>query len=393
MRGWSPRYRRLLALGLAGLVVSGMGAGRAGAEDLKQKLEQLRQEQQQLHQDMKKAQGDLKDLEQQVAAAEQEWRQALAEARKAQALLAEREQQRAKAEADLQAVTEELRRVEAELDRQEQALGTRVRALYIDGQVDFLEVLFSATSFADFLTRFDLLQSVARQDARLVSELQATRRTVEAKRAEAQALRDHLAALEAEARRQKELADLKVADAEQKRRQVEIAKRELQAALDDLEAQSRKIEKQIREVEQQLARQRNGGLAMRFPVDRVLVTDNYGERWHPILGGYRMHWGVDFAVDHGANVYAAESGTVIAAGWQGSYGYAVIIYHGDIPGRGSVSTLYAHNSQLLVKPGDEVAQGQVIAKAGSTGWSTGPHVHFEVRVNGKAVNPWDFLPR
>ncbi|MFO7172072.1 MAG: peptidoglycan DD-metalloendopeptidase family protein [Bacillota bacterium] len=389
----SPRGRRLLALALAGLVVTGLGAGRAEAEDLKQKLEQLRQQQQQLYQDMKKAQGDLKALEQQAADAEQAWRQALAEAREAQARLAERERQLAEAEAQLQAVTAELQQVEAKLDRQQAALGTRVRALYIDGQVDFLEVLFSATSFTDFLTRFELLQSVARQDARLVAELQATRRIVEEKRAQAQALRDHRAALEAEARRQKELADLKAAQAEQNRRQMEMAKRMLQAALDDLEAQNRNIEKQIREVELQLARQRNGGLAMRFPVDRVRVTDNYGERWHPILGGYRMHWGVDFAANYGDNVYAAESGTVIAAGWQGSYGYAVIIYHGDIPGRGSISTLYAHNSQLLVKPGDEVVQGQVIAKAGSTGWSTGPHVHFEVRVNGKAVNPWDFLPR
>src|SRR5690554_7452613 len=105
------------------------------------------------------------------------------------------------------------------------------------------------------------------------------------------------------------------------------------------------------------------------------------------MRGGRLHRGIDITGKTGKTIYAAASGTVVASGWRGSYGYMVEIRHND-----QVSTLYAHASKLLVKRGDYVEQGQAIALVGSTGYSTGPHLHFEIRVKGKQINPITLLP-
>ena len=127
-----------------------------------------------------------------------------------------------------------------------------------------------------------------------------------------------------------------------------------------------------------------------WPVDRsgyFRISSEFGQRWHPILRTNRFHSGLDIAKPKGANVYAVAPGRVVYAGWRGGYGYTVIIAH-----TATRSTLYGHLSQILVSVGQDVKRGQVIAKVGSTGLSTGPHLHFEVRENGTPVNPRQFLP-
>ena len=118
------------------------------------------------------------------------------------------------------------------------------------------------------------------------------------------------------------------------------------------------------------------------PVQGGWVSSEYGNRWHPILQYYRFHSGIDIAVDSGVPIKAAEDGTVIVAARDSGYGYYVVIDHG-----GGISTLYAHCSKLLVSKGDVVTRGQTIALVGSTGVSTGPHLHFEVRINGATDDP------
>jgi murein DD-endopeptidase MepM/ murein hydrolase activator NlpD len=116
------------------------------------------------------------------------------------------------------------------------------------------------------------------------------------------------------------------------------------------------------------------------------ITSGFGYRIHPIFHLRRLHTGVDFDCNLGDPIRAAAPGTVIEAGWRGGYGKCVIIDHG-----GGIATLYAHQSTILVSIGQEVARGQVIGKVGSTGYSTGPHLHFEVRVNGSPVDPMGYL--
>lgn len=116
------------------------------------------------------------------------------------------------------------------------------------------------------------------------------------------------------------------------------------------------------------------------------ITSEYGWRTHPIYGNARYHSGIDIGGDYGMNIYAADSGTVTYSGWISGYGNTVIIDHGN-----GVSTLYGHNQSLTVNVGQNISQGDVIAHCGSTGNSTGPHCHFEVRVNGEPTNPYDYL--
>lgn len=126
---------------------------------------------------------------------------------------------------------------------------------------------------------------------------------------------------------------------------------------------------------------------MMWPTDGGSISSGYGNRIHPIYKEEKMHTGIDIGgIGYDAPVYASADGIVITAGWLGGYGNTVIIDHGN-----GISTLYGHNSKLTVKVGQEVKRGDLIAKSGSTGVSTGPHIHFEVRVNGKRVNPLEWL--
>ncbi|MGC8734169.1 MAG: murein hydrolase activator EnvC family protein [bacterium] len=123
-----------------------------------------------------------------------------------------------------------------------------------------------------------------------------------------------------------------------------------------------------------------------WPTTSSLITSYFGYRVHPIYGTTRFHSGIDIGAPYGAPIYAAENGKVILASWYDGYGYCIIIDHGD-----GVSTLYAHCSSIIVKQGQYVSKGQVIGYVGSTGNSTGPHLHFEVRINGNPVNPFNYL--
>jgi murein DD-endopeptidase MepM/ murein hydrolase activator NlpD len=161
----------------------------------------------------------------------------------------------------------------------------------------------------------------------------------------------------------------------------------LERALEEYEQTSREIEDLIRRRERQNPDIAYGTGRMNWPVRGGRRSSGFGWRRHPVLGVKKFHNGQDIAVPAGTSVYAADSGIVVVSGMRGGYGNYVAIDHG----RG-ISTGYAHNSRLLVSRGEIVIRGQKIALAGSTGLSTGPHVHFEVRRNGVPVNPLPYLP-
>ena len=163
---------------------------------------------------------------------------------------------------------------------------------------------------------------------------------------------------------------------------------ELARELDEQEAASKAIEKQLKELQKAYdeALAINGVLVLSWPLDTFHESDGFGMRFHPILKQWRLHTGRDMAAPQGTPVHAAAAGTVFYADWMSGYGNTVIILHGN-----GISTLYGHMSAISVQPNQHVSKGQIVGKVGSTGQSTGPHLHFEVRYDGSPGNPVNYV--
>lgn len=288
----------------------------------------------------------------------------------------------------IQANTEILAKAEKDLAARGKILNKRVRDIYENGQVSYLDVLLGANDFGDFTTRMDILKRVIKQDTDLIFKVKAERELILEKRAELE--RDRAVVLQLQQA------------AAAKKQQIQAHKQDREQVLatavnqrDTAEKAYRELMETSREIEQRLRSQASSSSSTRastgstgvmmWPISGP-ITSPYGWRTHPIFGTARYHSGIDIGADYGDSVVAADSGVVIDAGWMGGYGKAVIIDHGN-----GITTLYGHNSELLVSEGQRVRKGQVIARAGATGYATGPHVHFEVRENGSPVDPMGYL--
>jgi murein DD-endopeptidase MepM/ murein hydrolase activator NlpD len=276
-------------------------------------------------------------------------------------------------------------------------LNQRVVDIYTSDPTSALTVVLEAATFSDMLDELEYLNDISSQDEKIVNEVRAaklqmqetrnatrstrrqvaeTTRAVAARTAEQRAVRDRLAWS------QRELATAR-RDKRSTLAGVREDKDEALGHMRDLLAQSAQLAARIRSAQGSAVVPGPTGPAsaagLVWPVHGIL-TSGYGWRWG------RMHEGIDLAVASGTPVVAAASGTVIVAGWMGGYGNLVVIDHGN-----GLATAYGHNTSVTVGYGQTVAQGQLIAYSGSTGHSTGPHVHFEVRVNGSPVDPLGYL--
>lgn len=303
------------------------------------------------------------------------------------------QQELANAQKQLSDITAKLNKTRKELEAAKQKENTqlqtmkeRIRAIYISGEWGYLDVLLGAQNFGDFITRLDIVKRIVDFDSSLFESYKQQRELIEQKEKE-------LAQMQREAQnyknqivsRQREL-QVAMASREGLMRDLERQQKLYEQQEDELLQQSKQLETVIQQLQAKSSIKYGGGKLL-WPVPSSnVITSPFGMRLHPVLGVYRMHTGIDIAANTGASIVAAADGQVIFSGYYRGYGYTVIIDHGD-----GISTLYAHNSALLVKEGDTVKRGQVIAKAGSTGLSTRPHLHFEVRKNGVPVNPMDWL--
>lgn len=286
--------------------------------------------------------------------------------------------------------TTELAAAEEALEQKEEEFALTVRTTYEQGDTSYLEVLLNSTSFADLLSRMEIITAIMDDNKKIVAEYTAAKEDIEQKKKELEDTQasqkeyqenlgykvDELAASEAE---QAALAE-----------SIQAYKAESEAEYDRIASEMQDVSNQIAALSAQAAA--NGSVPMGdgtliWPTPSCTTNSSaYGWRIHPIYGTRKFHAGEDIPAGYGAEILAAASGTVITAGWVSGYGNYTVIDHG-----GGMMTAYGHQSSIAVSVGQTVTQGQVIGYVGSTGNSTGPHLHFEVYINGATVDPKSFF--
>ncbi len=339
---------------------------------------------------------------------------------------AQLEQQLAILQAELDATLRDLAAAKEQLRRQQTILNGRARGIYKNGKRTYLEIILNSTSLRDFMNRFSFLQFVLGQDAYLVKKVQETKATIEAKERKQEQEKGEIqakqAAIAAESQR---IAQLK-AQLEQQLASLRAQKAQKQALADRLkqdqvalleaqrqeEAEANALTSKINEWNAQVRSRsatasrgqgRSGAGAPQaapapspsavssggwvWPAGTMAdITSGFGPRSSPTAGASSNHPGIDIGLPEGTPIVAAHSGVVSFAGYAGGYGNYTVIDNGD-----GVSTCYGHQSQIIVSVGQQVQAGQVIGYVGSTGVSTGPHLHFEVRVDGEPQNPLNWF--
>ena len=282
---------------------------------------------------------------------------------------------------------EKLAKTQKEYDNIQGLLDARLIQMYEAPEFQFLQVLLESKNVTDFLSTYYAMKELAEYDAELLDTVKKQKQDIETtKQILAEKKQQVITSKQTLAKKTQVLANTKTM------REYYISKlsteeQELQAKIDEYNNQVASIEAEIKLLALNSISEDYIGGAMIWPVPGYTsITSEYGMRVHPITGAYKLHTGVDIGAPLGANFVAAANGIVSKATFNAAYGNMVIIDHG-----GGVQTLYAHGSEILVQVGQTVEAGTPILKVGSTGYSTGPHAHFEIRIDGQTINPLDYL--
>ena len=280
-----------------------------------------------------------------------------------------------------------LEQAEEKYEKQRETFEKRLIIMYEAGETTYLDVLLSSKSITDFVSTYYMMAEIASLDSELLQEaelekigIKTAKETLERQREQFKAAKDN-----------KEKTAITLENTKIVRnsymKQLTEEQLTLQAEIDLYYQQINNIEAEIVMLTTANIGTDYVGGSMAWPVPGYSrITSPFGMRTHPITGVYKLHTGTDVSAPIGANFIAANSGTVIKASRNYAYGNMVIIDHG-----GGVSTLYAHGSEILVEVGQTVQKGDPVLKVGSTGYSTGPHAHFEIRINGEYVDPMNFV--
>ena len=301
----------------------------------------------------------------------------------------------------------ELEAAKEKENEQTDAYRSRIRAMEENNTLTYLAILFDADNFVDFLTRLHDINDILKYDKTLEENYIEARQEVEAVQAEFEDIQAEQEAAQADMTEKKAELEKQIAEAcemiakldediEKYKAEYTVneeAEAELDAELNKLIAQQEKERAAAAAAAAAAAgttvstpsTATPGTAGLIWPTTSTYVSSPYGWRLHPIWKTQKFHAGVDISVGYGQPIYAAASGTVTVATLSSSYGNYIMINHGN-----GLYTLYAHMSSMAVSAGASVSQGQVIGYVGSTGWSTGPHLHYEVRVNGSTTNPMSY---
>jgi len=293
--------------------------------------------------------------------------------------------------AEIEARNAEIAEVESEIQATDQLLKQRMKVMYESGDISYLEILLESDGLSDFYTRMYIIETIVEHDNKLIDDYKSRINQIEeAKKTIELEMGEQVEAMKILEEKKSEIA--------KKQAEQDAIVRELSKDINELKRQEAEMEKAERQIQAQIdaalntSDQKNvkytGSGKFILPLaSYTRISDPYGLREkHPITGKRTMHKGIDYAAPAGTAIYAADDGVVLTSGWINGYGYTITVNHGS-----GIVTLYAHCSSLIAKAGQKVKQGDTIARVGTTGNSTGNHLHFEVKVNGVAQDPNKFF--
>lgn len=346
----------------------------------------LQTQRSELQNQLDEANGQLEDVQSNLSENLQQVEKLDSRIETAEKELAEQESKITELKESISQLETELNTITEKYDKQVELFKQRMVAIYIAGDTQYLDVLLNSSSLSDFISSYYIISQLTQIDEELINNLETKKKSMDLSMQKLENEKKELATIvENQTRTTRTLQNTK------KMRENFIAKlsdeeKNLQEKIDEINQQYDIVNQQILALAQQGIDTAYIGGELEWPVPGYTrITSKFAMRVHPITGQYKLHTGVDIGAPEGANFVAANDGIVVKAELNAAYGNMVIIDHG-----GGISTLYAHGSAILVEVGQSVKRGDSILKVGSTGYSTGPHAHFEIRINGQTVNPLDY---
>jgi len=377
------------------VVLSLLMLGTSALPSRASELEDTVQKQQDIVNQKKQAQGQLNNLTYTADKIKAQLTQLEAQIAAAQTLLSQTQLAYVQAQTQVVAAQKELDQKQKELEDRQVALGKRARGIYESGQISYLELLFKASDLSDFITRVEYFNKLVDNDRQLLTEIKSQKEQIVEKTRQLQSRRDQAAQLQTQAASVSAQLDKTKS---QQRIALDENQKTQQAAYDNvdrLESESNALGDTIRKMQAAQAAKasqstRHGvgsGSISTWPLPGFYeISDPFGWRTHPITKKRSLHTGTDIVAPTGTQIHSAGAGVVLVAGWNSAYGNMTIIDNGN-----GISTLYGHQSALAVTEGQSVTANQVIGSVGSTGLSTGSHLHFEVREGGNPTDPLRFF--
>ncbi len=395
-------------------------ASAAHSSEIKKQLDELKEEKAEIAKEIEKLKGQIKDnqdemsqkvqekdlIDQEIFLKHQEISNINEQISAYSLLIADKQEEVIEAEARFNDLTEKNKE--------------RIRAMEENGAINYWSVLFQANDFSDLLDRFNMVQEIAASDKRRLRELDEAAKAVREAKAELEEEKAAMEVVKEDLKKAQEELEVKRAQADKILAELVATGLEYDELMEESEEQQAQLSKDIanKQAEYNKAKYQEwlatsvpptpkptppssgggnsggstgssnvGGVTWKVPISYTRFSSPFGYRYHPISGKWKMHYGVDLAAPQGRPIYATRGGTVSVAAYEaGGAGYYVQINHGD-----GFRSIYMHMTHYIVKPGQNVAQGQVIGYCGSTGGSTGPHLHFGISYNGTYVNPANYI--
>ena len=357
------------------------------AEDSENNLTDLQTQQQDLQNQLNESNEQLEELQSQLSENLQQIEKLDEKIQESESKITELDAQVSQLQAEISDIQAKLEVAEKNYKKQKDIMEKRLIAIYESGDTNYIDVLLKSNDLSEFLSNYYLISEITSLDRELLDEVETEKKEIELSKQKLEKNQASLAtALQTQTQTATVLQNTKTLRENYIARLSDEEKAK-QAQIDEITAAYEAVNNQILELAKQGLDTAYIGGVLAWPVPGYTkITSNYGMRVHPITGQYKLHTGVDISAPIGANFVAANDGIVTKAEYNTAYGNMVIIDHG-----GGISTLYAHGSEILVTVGQTVKRNEAILKVGSTGYSTGPHAHFEVRINGVVTNPIEYI--